>query len=169
MVSAEQVAVMGRVFELKPLGGTDWRTRKRLVEAKLRTVLSLGRFLESENLLYGLAKHDGYLRVVLLSSASLRSLREAQRQCRELSMATISLKEILARARSEAAELSHGLVTGEHLLLAMLRHDPKSAVVLRQYGLTYDRAKQIIVERGIPGYCINLSGFKLTFWSAKIK
>ena len=168
---SEQIAIMGRVIDLKPLGGLDWRTRKRLIEANLRTVLSLSRFSASENLLYCLAKHDGYLRIVFLAPASARSIRKAQRQrhqIRNQKLPTTSLKEILTHARSEAAGLSHDHVSGEHLLLALLRSDPEGAAVLGEYGLTYDRARQIVAERGIAGYHRNLTCSRPTFWSGKV-
>jgi ATP-dependent Clp protease ATP-binding subunit ClpA len=162
---------MDRGVNLDPLGGTDCRTRVRLVEAKLRTALGLRRFSESENLLYGLAKHDAYLRITLLFSASAKSIRERQWRQHQVhdQTPTISLKEILTLARCESIGLSHARVSGEHLLLALLKNDQRSAAVLREFGLTYERAKQIISERGISRCFVNLWGFRPTFWSRRIR
>ena len=171
MVSVEQINIMGRVVNLRPLGGTDWRTLKRLAEAKVRTVLGLRRFSESENLLYGLAKHDGYLRIIFLAHASAKSIRNAQRQQHRLQprAPTISLKKILATARAESVGLSQEHVSGEHLILALLRCDPRSEAVLGEVGLTYEKANRLIRERGIAGYYVNLVGCKPTSWGGRIR
>jgi hypothetical protein len=169
-MAVEQISIMGRVVNLRPLGGTDWRTRKRLIEAKARTLLGLRRFSDSENLLYCLAKHDGYLLVTFLVPASAKSIRNAQRQQHRLRphLPTISLRQILAIAQAESIGLSHDHVSGEHLLLALLRCDPRSEAVLEEGGLSYEKAKRIVTERGIAGYYVNLLGCRPTFWSRKI-
>jgi hypothetical protein len=67
----------------------------------------------------------------------------------------------LATVVSECSKLA--------VLLALLRCDPRSEAVLKKGGLTYEKAKRIVTERGIAGYYVNLLGCGPTFWSHKLR
>ena len=166
----EQIEIFGSVVELPSLGGTTWRVRKRLIEARLCTMLQLGRFSDSENLLYVLAKRDLYLRHILFAPAGLSAKRIRQQQRRRSAARhqppTTSLKILLRAARAEAVELFHREVGVEHLLLALLKLDHSSANLLADADLTYDRAREVIRKRGVAGYHVKLFGLRPTFWQS---
>jgi ATP-dependent Clp protease ATP-binding subunit ClpA len=82
----------------------------------------------------------------------------------------LSVEEVAIRARSEADSLSHQTLDIEHLLLALLHYDPRSAALLTQYGVNYEKAREIVLTRGIAGYSITLLGFpRFTFYQSRMK
>lgn len=169
---SEAVSIFGKYVDLPPIGRKGWRVQKRLFAAKIRTVFISRRFSGAENLLYLLSKHDLYLYAVSLIPRELttRVLRRAQREQHTANLPSLTVNEIAIRARSEADTLSHEIMDVEHLLLALLHHDPRSAALLTQYGVNYDQARDIVVANGVAGYTITLLGFPhFTFYRNRMK
>jgi len=54
----------------------------------------------------------------------------------------LTVNETATYARSEADALSHKIMGIEHLLLALLRFDPRSAALLSQCGVDYENAQK---------------------------
>lgn len=169
---AETVSIFGRYIDLRPIGGTGWRVRKRLFAAKIRTLLIGRRFSGAENLLYVLCKHDLYLYAVSLIPRELtpRILRQRQREQHGANLSSLTVDEVAIRARSEADSLSHRTLDIEHLLLGLLHYDVRSAELLKEHGMDYAKARDLVSTRGIAGYTITLLGFpRLKFYRRTMK
>jgi ATP-dependent Clp protease ATP-binding subunit ClpA len=81
----------------------------------------------------------------------------------------LTVNEIATFARSEADGLSHKTMSIEHLLLAMLKFDPRIAALLNQCGVDYENARRTVLTRGVAGYAIKLFGFRPTFYRSRVK
>jgi hypothetical protein len=155
--------------------GRSFRTRKLLLEPKLRTLLGLRRFSESENLLYSLAK-DPFLLAVFFAphGLSAKSIRQMQRVGKRDSnenkkrVDALSLRKVLTHARVEAKGLSHDVIGIEHLLLTLLRHDVSSARLLDESGLTYGPVRQA-AEGGLSSLYLEFRLPKPKFYSARVR
>ena len=165
---SEQVTIFGTIVNLPPVFCARWRVWKRITEAGVRTLLSVRRFSVSDNLLYGIAKKDGYLLVTFFSPAGLSRglIRRRQRESQRLALPSTPLATTLAHAYSEARKLSADVVATEHLLLALVKNDLRVAALLGEYGLTHESVLKLIQTRGVAGYYINLTGFHLRFYKA---
>lgn len=169
---SEQVRIFGNYISVPPIGRKAWRVRKRLFVAKIKTLLTRRRFSGAENLLYLLSKHDLYLYAVSLIPRELtpRILSQAQRDQHGSNLPSLTVDEIATRARSEADGLSHKTVGTEHLLLALLHYDPRSAALLNQHGIDYEKARDIVLVRGVASYAVTLFGFPhLRFYRSRMK
>ena len=134
----------------------------------MRTLLSVRRFSVSDNLLYGIAKKDGYLLVTFFSPAGLSRglIRRRQRESQRLALPSTPLATTLAHAYSEARKLSADVVATEHLLLALVKNDLRVAALLGEYGLTHESVLKLIQTRGVAEDYVNLTGFHLRFYKA---
>jgi hypothetical protein len=169
---SEAVSIFGRYVDLPPIGRKGWRVQKRLFAAKIKTRLIGRRFSGAENLLHLLSKHDLYFYGVSLIPRELtpRVLRRAQREQHSANLPSLTVDEVANHARSEADSLSHQTLEIEHLLLALLHYDRRSAALLTQHGVDYEKARGIVLARGIAGHSITLLGFpRLTFYRNKMK
>ena len=90
-----------------------------------------------------------------------RVLRQAQREQHGANLPSLTVDEIAIHARSEADTLSHETVDIEHLLLALLHDDPRSAALLTQHGVDYEKARGIALARGIVGTPLRCSVFRI--------
>lgn len=159
----EQLSIFGRPVDLTGKSGRSFRTRKLLLKAKLRTLLQLGGFSESENLLYCLAADDPFLQTVFFAPFGLSPgfIRQAQRAGKEddrrkqQRIETLTLRDVLLHARVEAKGLSHEVISVEHLLLALLRHDLKTAGIVVEKGLTYGYVRQA-AQKGLSSLFLEL-------------
>jgi hypothetical protein len=93
-------------------------------------------------------------------------IRQRQRESQLLALPSTPLATTLAHAYSEARKLSADVVATEHLLLALLKYDLRVAALLGEYGLTHESVLKLIQTRGVAGYYVNLTGFRLTFYKA---
>jgi hypothetical protein len=57
----------------------------------------------------------------------------------------------------------------QHLLLALLRFDPRSAALLKQSGVDYENARRVVLTRGVAGYAIKWFGFSPKFYRSRVK
>src|SRR5271156_3939145 len=60
---------------------------------------------------------------------------------------TADVLRILVSANDEARKLSHKRTGPEHILLALTQQGGKAAKALESVGLTYERARQVVVEQ----------------------
>jgi hypothetical protein len=168
---SDQVYLFGRFVDIPSIGKETWRVRKRLLAAKLLNAIAGRGFSGAENLLYILCKHDHYLHAVSLIPLQLSAklLRQMQRKQDKKQLNRLTVNEIAIYARSEADGLSHKIMSIEHLLLALVRFDPRSAALLNQCGVNYENARHIVLTRGVSGYAIKLFGFSPTFYRSRVK
>src|SRR5579871_1070638 len=59
---------------------------------------------------------------------------------------TADVLRVLVMANDEARKLNHKRTGPEHILLALTEHGGRSARALESVGLTYERAKQVVVD-----------------------
>ncbi len=60
---------------------------------------------------------------------------------------TPQYKILLALARREAIALNQTHLDTEHLLLGLLRRGGAGAIILKAYGLDYNKAREVVIKR----------------------
>ena len=69
---------------------------------------------------------------------------------------TDSARQVVVQAQSEARQLGHGFIGGEHLLLALVSLDEPAAAVLRDHGVTTERIRAEVIRVVGPGQAVGL-------------
>jgi hypothetical protein len=113
--------------------------------------------IETEHLLFGLAREDVMFRSRLLRSDldSLRKQIESQMPIREKIPTSVDLplslpsKQVLAYASEEAEALEHEIIDSGHLVLGLLRiKECLAATFLEQHGVDYDGYREVVRSTG---------------------
>ena len=121
-------------------------------------------YINSEHLLLAMLRlgHGGA--VTVMESAGI-DLRQLNKDLRDLIVPgaatgrsegtqphTPRVKKLIVTAGTEAREMQHAFVGTEHFLLAMLKdEDGLPFRVLKKFGLTYEKARTIVIEDISPG------------------
>jgi hypothetical protein len=163
----EEFRIFGRSLTFRSRE-TSFRAYQALWRARMLNFLTSRKFSAGENLLYSLAA-DSYQLAAFFAPHDLtpKVIRQMQLAAEHFEVGSAieppTLQQLRFLGRGEANELSHPIMAPEHLLLSVLRHEPKSAALLAGKGIHYDEVRKA-VEKGLSSQYIEIRIPRVRFY-----